>query len=66
MGTDYLCKPNIVKLHYGGWLAVSDRTNPLRIGVIGVSEKEAIDRFTSSLKRWKEISEMDVIKDRLE
>ncbi len=61
-GTDFFCKPRLIKLNYGGWLAVSDSASPLRLGVVGVSEKDAVNKFEVSLKRWREIAEMDVIK----
>lgn len=55
--TTFFIEPYLVKLNYGGWLAVSGSATPLRIGVIGRSEAEARTRFNESLKRWKEIHE---------
>jgi hypothetical protein len=55
--TDFIIEPNLLKLRYGGWMAVSGSTTSLRIGVIGRDEGEARSLFSESLTRWKEIHE---------
>lgn len=55
--TSFILEPEVLKLHYGGWLATTGAETKLRIGVVGVDEDEARARFHASLKRWKEISE---------
>jgi hypothetical protein len=35
-----------------GWLAISARTDPLNIAVVGGTEDEARDRFRESAKAW--------------
>jgi hypothetical protein len=55
--TTFYIEPEIRKLNYGGWFAISGKASLLRIGVIGRSEDEARILFSESLKRWKEIHE---------
>lgn len=35
-----------------GWLAISARTDPLNIAVVGGSEDEARNRFSESAEAW--------------
>jgi hypothetical protein len=39
----------------GGWLAVSPRWSPVRIGVTAATEGEAREAFGRALMRWEEI-----------
>lgn len=55
--TSFALEPEVLKLHYGGWIATTGQDSGLRIGVVGASEDEARTLFAASLKRWKELSE---------
>ena len=50
------CEPE-VKESAIGWLAVTPRDHPYRIGVVGASEEEARRRFDSAFLAWDELHE---------
>jgi len=47
-------QPDVVAMRCGGWLATSPRGVAIRIGVVGISEADARERFSESLGRWIE------------
>jgi hypothetical protein len=50
------CEPNLLRVRRG-WLALSPRSHPYRIGVLGNSEDEARRRFDIAVQAWKELHE---------
>ena len=54
----YAVKPVLITRAYGGYLAVTPAKWPLRIGVVGDTEAEAIAAFEVALKRWSELAEV--------
>lgn len=40
-----------------GWLALTPKDHPYRVGVIGADEAEARRRFTVALESWKDLHE---------
>jgi hypothetical protein len=61
--SSYLIEPRVVRQPRGSYLALTPDDCPLRIGVIGNDEAEARALFDESLKRWREISEIEVSED---
>jgi hypothetical protein len=55
----FLLEPVIRETRRGEFLATTGIGTPLRIGVVGATEQEARERFSASLKRWREISESE-------
>lgn len=47
-------KPDLIKRHCGGWLAVAPSNSPLRIGVTGETEKDTILKYKLAAKKWVE------------
>lgn len=48
-------EPRIVERHCGGWLAVSNRADPLKIGVVALSAAQAEAEFWAAhdrILRW--------------
>jgi hypothetical protein len=45
-------QPNITSRACGGWLAVSPKWSPLRIGVIAPTKLDAADAFRRALGYW--------------
>jgi hypothetical protein len=48
------CEPQIL-CGARGWLAVSPPDYPYRIGVVGLTEDEARQRFSIALAEWEEL-----------
>jgi hypothetical protein len=49
-------EPSIIRTPTG-WLALSPRTAPLSIGVVGATADEARDRFRASSEAWANLRE---------
>jgi hypothetical protein len=47
-------EPKILPRECGGWLAITPRWSPIRIGVTGATEAAARDRFRAALAKWAE------------
>jgi hypothetical protein len=45
-------RPDLTSMQCGGWLATSPRGVAIRIGIVGVSETDAREKFRESLARW--------------
>lgn len=45
--------PNLIHRRCGGWLAVSPRSEPIKIGVTADTRDDAICMFIASLERWR-------------
>ena len=45
-------EPTLLPRQAGGWLAVSERSAPIRIGVIGLSQEDARDKFRAEAREW--------------
>ena len=43
--------PRLVERRCGGWLAVSERSSPIKIGVTGQTEAEARRNFEAAMRR---------------
>lgn len=54
---DKLNCPRLSPRECGGWLAVSDATDLLQIGVTAASEQEARERFQEVRDHWQAIFE---------
>lgn len=54
MATIRPCEPDVCEAAVG-WLAVTPRDHPYRIGVIGASEDEARRRFVAAFAAWQEL-----------
>lgn len=48
-------QPELAKRVGKGWLATSPVGESLRIGVIGITELNAREKFTAAIERWAEI-----------
>ena len=48
-------RPTVTETAYGKWLAVSEPGSSRNIGVIGDTEDDARERFTSALAKWQEL-----------
>jgi hypothetical protein len=51
--------PRIIPRKCGGWLAVSNDADPVRIGVTAASEVNAILDFQKTRDRWQAILESE-------
>lgn len=51
--------PRIIPRECGGWLAISNAADPVKIGVTAASEAEAIYEFDKARERWRAILESD-------
>ena len=49
--------PRIIPRKCGGWLAVSNDADPVKIGVTAASEVEANHEFNKARERWRAILE---------
>lgn len=58
-GGSFVLEPEVLELHYGGWMALTKPETQVRIGVVGASEAEARTLFAASVARWKEIGEAE-------
>jgi hypothetical protein len=47
-------EPRIVRAR-GGWLALSKPGSVFRIGVVGSTEEEALQRFRESVEAWERL-----------
>lgn len=56
--------PRIVSRRCGGWLAVSNDADPVKIGVVAVSEADANREFQATRERWRAILELEVASER--
>jgi hypothetical protein len=56
--TTFDLEPRLLRLHYGGWMALTGVETPVRIGVVGASEDEARASFAASVTRWRELGEV--------
>lgn len=45
-------EPQVIERTCGGWLAISPRWCPVRIGAAGSTEEEARQKFAQLLERW--------------
>ena len=52
-------EPQLIERRTGGWLAVTDDTSPVQVGVVGDTEDEARERFREALARWRTAYERD-------
>jgi hypothetical protein len=50
-------EPRLIPTSYGRWLAVSQPGSRLRIGVIGDTEEDALQRFAAEREAWRAIHE---------
>lgn len=57
--TDMRLSPRIIQRKCGGWLAVSNAADPLKIGVAAASEMEAGREFNQTRERWRAILESE-------
>ena len=48
-------RPIIMQRACGGWLAVSPKWSPLRIGALAGTKLEAAEAFRRALSRWAEV-----------
>jgi hypothetical protein len=53
-------EPQLIERRTGGWLAVTDDTSPVQVGVVGDTEAEARQRFREALARWRAAYERSV------
>jgi hypothetical protein len=51
--------PRLIPRRCGGWLAVSNEADPVKIGVTAASEAEATREFTKARERWRVILESE-------
>lgn len=47
--------PRIIERSRGGWLVVSAADEPIKIGVTGDTELDAVVRYFDALQSWKEL-----------
>jgi len=52
-------RPRIIPRKCGGWLAVSNDADPVKIGVTAASEVDADLEFRTARERWQVILESD-------
>ena len=52
--------PRTIQRTCGGWLAVSNADDPVKIGVTAASEIEAIREFNATRERWQTSLESEV------
>ena len=48
-------RPRLIPRRCGGWLAVSNARDPVKIGVTAASKAEARLEFDKTRERWREI-----------
>lgn len=48
-------RPEVTQMARGGWLAVSPKWAPLRIGVVAATKPLAAEAFQAALARWTEV-----------
>jgi hypothetical protein len=58
--------PEISKRRCGGWIAVSGRDAPLKIGVTANTEDEARAAFNRAVIEWDEIINSGTLEDQAE
>lgn len=54
---DFDVVPVVVALPRGSCMAMTPDDSPLRIGVVGKNEAEALELFKNSLQRWEFVYE---------
>jgi hypothetical protein len=47
-------RPDVARTAWGGWLAVSPKWSPVRIGVVAATQSKAADAFRHALGCWAE------------
>jgi hypothetical protein len=52
---EFFTEPRIYKRECGGWLAVSDPSAPIHIGVAGFSATDARERYRLEAAEWQRI-----------
>jgi hypothetical protein len=50
-------EPRLIPTAYGSWLAISQPGSRLRIGVIGETEEDALQRFAVEREAWRVLHE---------
>lgn len=63
MQSETIPQPVVTARARGGWLAVSDESQPIRIGVVGDDEQSTRQAFERSIKRWMELHVAAVTRD---
>lgn len=48
------CEPEVIEIR-NGWLAITPRDHPYRIGTVGKTPNEAERRFPEALAAWEEL-----------
>jgi hypothetical protein len=56
---DERMSPRIIQRKCGGWLAVSNDADPVKIGVTAASEADADREFQKARNRWQAILDSD-------
>jgi hypothetical protein len=51
---NYVARPRLVERRCGGWLAISPKNEPLKIGVTAETEEGAARLFSSTFRAWRE------------
>lgn len=54
MSDDLEIEPRVIQRYCGGWLAVSHRDSPIKIGVTAQTEADARKKFAVALRRIKD------------
>lgn len=56
---DDIMPPRLIKRQCAGWLALAAKGDPIRIGVTGVTEEVAQQKFYEAMMAWKRIFKND-------
>ena len=54
--------PRLIVRRCGGWLALSGKENPIKIGVCGETQTAALEKFRRSISAWQADIAADVTK----
>lgn len=49
-------RPDLIGRECGGWLAISGLGSELRIGTVGATADQAVDRFRAALEEWARLA----------
>lgn len=47
--------PDLIKRECGGWLAVSSRNVPIRVGVTASTKEDVVTQYLLSIIRWADL-----------
>lgn len=55
-------EPRLIARRCGGWLALSGKENPIKIGVCGETQTAALEKFCRSISAWRADIDAEVTK----